>query len=242
MVLAREAPQPHDASPARAGDMVPVQEKAPAQENCTSLAEEVMPSCAQECYLSIASDAGCGEFDFPCQCEEDKKAELTTLMMPCVLTACDMGELPSVIAGGSSGSFSPPYCLKYAANIGPSLLLCICDWRPGYLGAPSRRRTDSRAGTGRARAAAGEDGRAVDHVRGGHRGGGGLRRPPADIRALREGLPLARRPAGGLRDGRLRVPVRTRQAGGAEHARGPLRAGLLRGPGGCADPVGCVTQ
>lgn len=74
------------------------------KENCTSLAEQVMPSCAQSCYLSMAGDVGCDKLDFGCQCKEDVQEQLTTMMMPCVLSACNLGELPSVIAGGSSGS------------------------------------------------------------------------------------------------------------------------------------------
>ena len=104
VILARDtpkAPQPQGDSFAYA------QDAALDAENCTSLAQEVMPTCAQECYLSIATGVGCGALDFPCQCEEDTKAKLTTMMMPCVLTACDFADLPSVIAGGSSGSSLP---------------------------------------------------------------------------------------------------------------------------------------
>jgi hypothetical protein len=76
--------------------------------DCESLAKEVVPTCAQNCYLAIASDVGCELLDFDCQCRPDIQAALTPLMMPCVLTDCGMGEIMSVIAGGSSGKSNDP--------------------------------------------------------------------------------------------------------------------------------------
>lgn len=97
--------QPQEAATTCAPDV------ALLKENCTSLAEQVMPSCAQSCYLSMAGDVGCEQLDFGCQCKEDVQAQLTTMMMPCVLSACNLAELPSVIAGGSSGTWTTPHHL-----------------------------------------------------------------------------------------------------------------------------------
>lgn len=74
-----------------------------------------MPTCAQECYLSIAPDVGCKELDFSCQCKEDTQETLSTMMMPCVLSACDFTDLPSVIAGGSSGLSPHSHILCYTS-------------------------------------------------------------------------------------------------------------------------------
>ena len=79
------------------------QDLALAPTNCTSLAEKVMPTCAQQCYLSVATDVGCDLLDLACQCREDTQAKLTTAMMPCVLGGCSFGELSNVMAGGSAG-------------------------------------------------------------------------------------------------------------------------------------------
>lgn len=52
----------------------------------------------------MAPDVGCEDLDFSCQCNEETQAKLSTMMMPCVLSACDFADLPSVIEAGSSGS------------------------------------------------------------------------------------------------------------------------------------------
>lgn len=56
----------------------------------------------------MAPDVGCKDLDFSCQCNEETQAKLSTMMMPCVLSACNFADLPSVIAGGSSGLFTYP--------------------------------------------------------------------------------------------------------------------------------------
>lgn len=86
------------------------------KENCTSLAEKVMPPCAQSCYLSMAGDVKCDRLDFACQCKSDVQARLTTMMMPCVMSACNLGDLPDVIAGGSSGRRTTVRTLVHVAN------------------------------------------------------------------------------------------------------------------------------
>lgn len=119
----RDAPQaprgdqPQDAATTTAPDMDFM------AENCTSLAEKVMPPCAQSCYLSMAGDVKCGRLDFACQCKSDVQARLTTMMMPCVMSACNLGDLPDVIAGGSSGRRTTPRTLIHVAN---QRAVCSC--------------------------------------------------------------------------------------------------------------------
>ncbi|KAI5465334.1 hypothetical protein BGZ63DRAFT_419909 [Mariannaea sp. PMI_226] len=70
--------------------------------NCGPVATSAVPSCAQKCFTSAAPKVGCAVDDYACQCEADAQASLSQLLVPCVATACDANQLPSVIAGASS--------------------------------------------------------------------------------------------------------------------------------------------
>ncbi|KAF7551171.1 hypothetical protein G7Z17_g5224 [Cylindrodendrum hubeiense] len=71
-------------------------------EDCGPVATTAIPECAQACFTSAAPDIGCGVHDYACQCEEEAQASLSQILVPCVLTACDAGDLPAIITGASS--------------------------------------------------------------------------------------------------------------------------------------------
>ncbi|SPO00588.1 uncharacterized protein DNG_03337 [Cephalotrichum gorgonifer] len=92
----------------------------PSGDNCTDLATKVVPTCAQECFKSKASDIGCKELDLACQCRDDIQAQLTTLMFPCILSACGVGDIVSVVAAGTSGQAAPGSEPEGMARASPS--------------------------------------------------------------------------------------------------------------------------
>ncbi|KAK7413310.1 hypothetical protein QQX98_007820 [Neonectria punicea] len=70
--------------------------------DCGPVASTAIPECAQACFTSAAPSIGCDVDDNACQCEEEAQASLSQLLIPCVLTACDSGDLPAIITGASS--------------------------------------------------------------------------------------------------------------------------------------------
>lgn len=52
--------------------------------------------------MSGAKQVNCDATDYACQCQPDAQKSLSTLLLPCLATACDAAALPSVIAGASS--------------------------------------------------------------------------------------------------------------------------------------------
>ncbi|KAH6898156.1 hypothetical protein B0T10DRAFT_543170 [Thelonectria olida] len=70
--------------------------------DCGPVASSAVPSCAQACFSSAAPKVGCGVHDYACQCQAEAQASLSQLLIPCVATACDSGQLPGVITGAAS--------------------------------------------------------------------------------------------------------------------------------------------
>ncbi|KAK4464158.1 hypothetical protein QBC42DRAFT_264025 [Cladorrhinum samala] len=71
-----------------------------SQPDCTSVALNSIPSCAQPCFLNKAPDIGCGGLDFTCQCE--KQAALYAAIEGCVADSCAAEEHQAVVDGAES--------------------------------------------------------------------------------------------------------------------------------------------
>ncbi|KAJ6446719.1 Histone-lysine N-methyltransferase [Purpureocillium lavendulum] len=73
-----------------------------AKADCGAVASSAVPSCAQQCFASGAPKVGCAVTDFSCQCQPAAQQSLSSILVPCVATACPASVLPNVIAGASS--------------------------------------------------------------------------------------------------------------------------------------------
>ncbi|ORY69079.1 uncharacterized protein BCR38DRAFT_521975 [Pseudomassariella vexata] len=67
-----------------------------------------LPSCSTDCLQSAATEAGCSETDYSCQC--GKTTDIRAAALTCLATACETSELLSVT------TISAQICLAVAAG------------------------------------------------------------------------------------------------------------------------------
>ncbi|KAK4451575.1 hypothetical protein QBC34DRAFT_48413 [Podospora aff. communis PSN243] len=68
-------------------------------QDCTSVALNAIPSCAQPCYLENAPSIGCAGLDFACQCKQ--KTAMFNAIQGCVATKCPESEFERVVDGSN---------------------------------------------------------------------------------------------------------------------------------------------
>ncbi|KAK4165743.1 hypothetical protein QBC43DRAFT_350889 [Cladorrhinum sp. PSN259] len=74
--------------------------QAQANKDCTSVALQAIPSCAQPCFVNKAPEIGCGGLDFVCQCQ--KQAALYAAIEGCVVDSCPSSQYQAVIDGAGT--------------------------------------------------------------------------------------------------------------------------------------------
>lgn len=73
------------------------------RENCQSLSARAIPGCAQPCFASVATIAGCGSADLYCQCQPPAIFTMSVAAKPCLYDACSDEDHAAAMDGVASG-------------------------------------------------------------------------------------------------------------------------------------------